>query len=316
MASPFQFCTAVIGEPYRRVGEALIATFSQFHDADQLHVFTDLDLGASATTQVTWQELTEGLPAYYQTRARVFKFQLLREMFERYPSREIVWIDADAVVMAPLSEHLRPGALNVMSLNRNGTRPEGIGNGVVVPSSRYVTSNFFSVPSIECVDALDALLRQRLGWPDAAELADDDQILVNHLVHSGVWPVHWVGCEGDGWFSTGCAVELQDRQTHADVTSDEDGRRILFRGEPLVLFSPTKLLVDLSFMNGFDSYPPLIRDRLRSVYGWNQIPRFRQLLGRMQRALVWDLPRAARRRLRSIRPLTRLVHRIRDRTRA
>ena len=315
MTQPFQFCTAVVGESYRRVGEALIATFSQFHDADRLHVFTDLDLRAPATTRVTWHDLTSELPAYYQTRPRVFKFRLLREMFDRYPSREIVWVDADAVVMTSLDEHLRPGAINVMALDRHGTRPERIGNGAVVPSSRYATSNFFSLPSVESVDALDLLLRQRLDWPDAAELPDDDQILVNHLVHSGAWPVHWVGAEGDGWFSTGCAVELQDRATHADVMLDPGGGRILFRGEPIVLFSPTKLLVDLSFMNGFDSYPVLIRDRLRIVYGWDQLPGYTRLLGRLRRALVWDLPRAARRRLRSIGTLARLVRWFKGRVR-
>jgi hypothetical protein len=312
MQRQFQFCTAAFGEPYRRVAEALISSFARHHDPALLHVFTDLQLPTPYSTRMTWQELTAGFPDYYQSRQNVFKFQLLRTMFDRHPDADIVWIDADSVVLDALPKHLKSGFVNVMALDREGLREEAIGNNRVVPSSSYATGNFYSVPSVECVDELERLMLDRLTWPDAEAVHSGDQYLLNHFVHDGGFPVNWLGLDGKGWFSTGCAVALQDPATHPDVHPDPSDGGIVWRGEPIVLFSPTKLLVDISLMNGFSSYPPALREVLRDAYAWGDLPPLTRLVGFVRRALVWDLPRRLRRTFRRVKPLATLYRSVRD----
>jgi hypothetical protein len=268
-----RFVTAVFGEGHRQAGLALERTFSRSNRRSDLTVFTDLPNTFRRSVQADMGRLTGGFhDSFFDAdggRRNVFKYAVIRRMQEEYPADTVVWLDADMLVFDDLRRHLREGHVNVISHGRRDGELVRCGNGLEVPGERYAISGMFSVPPGPALDRLETVTRERPSWQDdgAPNHRLGDQLILNHLVSDGRFPVHWVSDDRRFVYN----LELADG-VHPRVGDEKLGRiRWSLRGPRLdgraiVTWYWIKQHLDRHIRDDFSSFAAPVRRRLRSLY--------------------------------------------------
>ena len=271
--------TAAFGEQYRWALGGLLASLRESNPDLGVLVFSESEVEGTPTCVTELERLLDEFPPYYRSgrsRANVTKFAMLRIAADRFSPRDLLWIDADSLVLADLGIYGRRGAIN---LNRHGGRTGqtvDCGNGLVVRGEEYAVGCIWGMPnSAGPFEYFRTIVEERQTWPDADRMVSGDQILLNHLRRDISdnrvdLPLHWMSDQTDDIVNYRIAGT---RKGHPSVGRSNyrhvrlDGLDIRAAGEKIGLWMWTADTLFHHRRTAFRSFRRDVRGRLRRLYG-------------------------------------------------
>lgn len=185
------FVTAAYGETYHRFARGLINSFERHVPRARLTVYADADLPVPSSRvrvdrSISRAEATRWNAQFHPPdRFNWIKLAVIRDQFQRNGG-EVCWIDCDQLILDDLRQYLRHGRANCVRYGF-GENLRNCGNGLLVPQKDYVIGGLFSLPSVEDVDHLIRLGKQRHAWQRPSAGQDTrlcDQVVLNHYVRT------------------------------------------------------------------------------------------------------------------------------------
>lgn len=271
----FRFVTAAFGEPYFLSIRGLLRSFAQFAPEEKVIVFTDMAsrLSGAEIVPVDYSELVSDLdPFFQQTNGQfrnVSRYVLLKKAQEMYPDDDLCWIDADMLVLRPLSGHLLRGQVNVMAHGRRDDQVLDCGGGLTVPGTRYAIGGMNSFPPGPAIDYLLQTVRELPTWPDEGgpNRSMSSQLVLNHLVARSGLPVNWLTDDKRYIFN------LEIGEAWHPVVGDAGLAKLKFEGKALVrdgrevaVFCWIKSKLDAHVKKKFSTFQPDVAQFMRQMY--------------------------------------------------
>lgn len=217
-------------------------------------------------------QFLDGLHSYYlQAEGQyktVFKFEIIRDMQERYPGDSICWIDADMLILAPLAPLMKEDFTNVISHGRRDDQELNMGNGLFISGSKYAIGGVFSIPNRDTLDELARIRSVAPYWKEIGPFASQiEQLIINHLVHDREHQVHWLTDNTDFIFNLEVGENLHpvvgDRLLQ-EIRLDVDG---FFRGgRRFAVFCWIKNKLDAHILDDFRTFDVAVAQMLREFY--------------------------------------------------
>lgn len=270
-----RFFSAAFGENYVRSARALIKSFENYSPLADFRLFTDcpkkFDKCQIFSSDI--KDLLNDLDCFHQNPdgqlQNAFKFSLFSQMRKKFPHDDLCWIDADMLVLDELTNHLKPGYINVMTHGRRNGQIISCGAGLYVSGERYAIGGLYSLPPGGAEDFLLKISRERYTWSDVAPLVakSGDQITLNHLVARSGIPIHWITDDKRYIYNLEIADGIHPTVGDPGLKSLELKNNCLIRsGRQVAVFCWIKNKLDAHLKEDFYTFQPTVANFLRKFY--------------------------------------------------